>query len=1178
MHTRPVFATGICLILMWPVASGASERVPADYLHEAPADWVSPHTRWAKPSATGPISVLFIGPQCGAAREIVELAQRLDITYRVALLAAANLIGREDVESATLLGTSPAERLADLGAKLDNTYDAIILGNVQFGMLPGQVRYRIVQKVADGTGLLITYRYPEDTAFLVKPLTQDADRITNGLTWQWMPYFYQGAFGKKHKPKTYDDVVRHLVSTYAVGRGRVAVLDYLDNHTAHYGGHSLTPVWPCGQTGTREYDQYQSLVAKALRWVVPRRLPKVYLGPVERIYRIARDKLPGPAVTLPVVNEGRTPAAVEVRWLVRAHDSHEWARGHTTWTVKPGRSVLTLSLPKLPRGGHEVSVWLADRRGVLDWASTLVGVECPFRVSELKTNGYHFGPGDTYSGQITVEGPLPAGARWVLELEDAWGRAFARQTHDARTRQPVRFAFKLDHMLDRWFRLQACLMAGNDVLDRHARRSYFRAPQGDRFLHMVWGGYNRDGWMQHLQCRRLAETGFNAVLSTPRWHQLSTFNRNHLAPFPYVLRLAQVPMGSQAYVDKMLKRAGGMASRFGIYGMWTWSLGDENRIQWRGPLTDWDVQRYRRFLTERYKTVKQLNAVWGTTYKQFSEIQPLNRWGPAPNWPRNHDRLCFVEHEYAWMHAACAAEIKKSRPNARVGAEGSDSGDLPTTIRDLEVWAPYADRRTDALLMSIAWDKMRGNWWGGYRLGHGGRDGTAEWLWRQFARGAANASLYFAASGTDGFLGGGLQYAADFKRGLADLRRATALAGPLVKACRLADDGVAILYTRASEHAALVHGPFGEPKKAQARLQQVLSGLGITFRYVLGEQVAAGQLVKDKVRLLFVATQQALSSAEVRGIRQFVESGGTVVADVAPGILDEHLRVRTDPAVAELFGVTPGRPFQPTKQPVKTGVRLGGRTVQLDVPLANTDRSVDALARVHPVSKGRAVLLNIGFDPALHPAQAQAYALIDAVLAVAGVQRRFRTNCPEKVAMRRFTAGGVEYLGVITRPKDVQSVNYENVGREPKLEPSDKDVIRLDRAYDVTDLRDGESMGRVDRLPAARPPYRTHIYALHARLPRAVVATGPKQAKPGQVVRLAVKLDGVDNARRVVQVRALDPAGAEQLAYRFCVTLGADGGTYTLPLAFNDPPGKWQIRMLDIASGLCTDHELEVKP
>lgn len=116
---------------------------------------VTPHIKWAKPDAQGPLKVLFIVWRAGM-REVIELAQRMDIKYTVFAAGGATTHSYNNNPSgfSSVYKHDPAiardkEALADdLDAKLDGAYDVIILGNIDWssGPFPSQSALQVVSK------------------------------------------------------------------------------------------------------------------------------------------------------------------------------------------------------------------------------------------------------------------------------------------------------------------------------------------------------------------------------------------------------------------------------------------------------------------------------------------------------------------------------------------------------------------------------------------------------------------------------------------------------------------------------------------------------------------------------------------------------------------------------------------------------------------------------------------------------------------------------------------------------------------------------------------------------------------------------------------------------------------------------------------------------------------------
>jgi len=104
---------------------------------------ITPHIKWLKPYANGPLNVLFITHR-GAMREISELAERMDINYTVISIARPDTFYERDPANPSTL--SPESITADGERKLEGNYDVIVLGNINWTCLPLSWRYLILKK------------------------------------------------------------------------------------------------------------------------------------------------------------------------------------------------------------------------------------------------------------------------------------------------------------------------------------------------------------------------------------------------------------------------------------------------------------------------------------------------------------------------------------------------------------------------------------------------------------------------------------------------------------------------------------------------------------------------------------------------------------------------------------------------------------------------------------------------------------------------------------------------------------------------------------------------------------------------------------------------------------------------------------------------------------------------
>ena len=86
-------------------------------------------------------------------------------------------------------------------------------------------------------------------------------------------------------------------------------------------------------------------------------------------------------------------------------------------------------------------------------------------------------------------------------------------------------------------------------------------------------------------------------------------------------------------------------------------------------------------------------------------------------------------------------------------------------------------------------------------------------------------------------------------------------------------------------------------------MAQFIYDLGLDFRYLTPESLRKGELNLDEFTVLLLPMTQALGDDDVKAIKNFVHNGGTVIADVRPGLYDDHGKPVPAGLLDDLFGV-----------------------------------------------------------------------------------------------------------------------------------------------------------------------------------------------------------------------------------------------------------------------------------
>ena len=489
-------------------------------------------------------------------------------------------------------------------------------------------------------------------------------------------------------------------------------------------------------------------------------------------------------------------------------------------------------------------------------------------------------------------------------------------------------------------------------------------------------------------------------------------------------------------------------------------------------------------------------------------------------------------------------------------------------LQGVQVWAPYESITLRSLASP---DVLRSHWWGGYRPA--ASDATSLWSW--LLEGRANFQEYFAAGGTEGLFNQNLTYRDYFLNLLPDLREIESGLGLLLAGSRVVSDtDVAVHYSRESFHASLALGELARTASSDKALADVFGKLAQDFRYAGSRQINDGGLLAPRAKVLFLPASYCLSERTAKAVESFARDGGTVVADVMPGVLSEYGRRLPSGLLDDLFGATCSGVTSPRRvedlavsgalweQRVDLGLGAGVIDAATRTTTGQALAVVDGVPVVirHDHGRGRSVLMN--FDMARAPKAAAADA-VRACLAVAGVRPEYRLDGPEGSRVSVLRRGDVTLVGVMLPAENPQEAE-----------------LAWDAPMHAYDVRKGEYCGRTRAvpLPPLPPtPYgrraQVHLIAIQPEPVEGIRLRAPSSIARGAVLPLGLQLrPGKVCARdRLLRIDVIDPSGAAPRNLRGFLTLADATASRNIPFAFNDPPGEWTVRATDVASGVSGD-------
>lgn len=1234
-------------ILTAHAISPSEPRVDGAYLNDWKLTRLTPHLEFARPAAWPRVRALFLVPHNLAAREVGELEERLDVTADVVSVLDESMFGADERYGVDrrVFGMLPEEKEAELLEKLRQPHDVIVFGNFQFGALPDSCRLDIVRQVRAGTGLLLVYR--NDLRMLKTELEANVEATDRDWIWKNLPLPLLPYLNSHwtNPPR------REQLGTFRLGQGRVAVIDYQvpandDQASAYYGGPSLAAPAVYNAHLPTAYDGLLALPARALLWAA-RKVPATRLELAGPLLTGAGDDL---VITGHVVSAEAFPATVSV--LVTDTEGREKVRLSQPLAVAAGDNLLTVALPPLPGGRFFANLWLRREGKTLDWGT--VAVEAGPRSFETVDIGPRaMDPGGSVTCTVKVLRALAPQETLQLRLRDVEGRVLQQTALTVEGQQAQGTLAVRDAGVGVELRPEFVLLRDGVVVESRQEDNwtvFIRIPSDQRYHFVLWGG-NNAGMPGYYAYDAYRELGLDAVLHWPRAdhnqlhaalgletvfmpYNLGTGNkddpklyRDRYLPqrngFP--LEAWTHPEDRPAYLETWRQYVTDSWQRNGNRAL-AYNLGDEILLGGREiGYRDWWLVPFRKQMQGVYGTVDKLNVSWGAAYTSFDEVKPgrcsdamtvsqfkekieqandrsfarpTNDQQKVLSYAPYLDHRRFVEGQFVSLVTNVQSVIRQVDPAGRLGWEGAGvmesyyGFDLPALARVAGMWAPYRTRSVNEIIRSFKHDDMVfGNWFGAYIGERWPPPGRSRFTMWDMLFSGANTVWFYIASGSEGGLNLDLSLTPFVTAD--ELRLLNGGLGEWLARARIQEDAVAVHYSQASCQVTSFEYPWGYYQNVQESWTALLFDLGLRHHYLDQQAMEAGELNSGKYRLLILPNSVALSAREADEIRAFVRKGGTVLADLRPGVLTEHGRYLPQGQLDDLFGIAHKTTFRQTKlQDVAASVpshkvALELSSTDIDPTVTLTTGKGALLADGTPAviengfGKGRAVLLNFNiypYSPITHDGRflknqplKKATGLLELAgqyVQAAGVVPACRVTNAEgkpvpRVRTSLFRSGDAQVLGVL---RDIEQDNRSDtlaapivgtLGNMAYLGPVPV-KIDLGGKYWVYDLVEKKSLGRTRELSVTLEPSRARLFTLLGKEEKPLkIEAAPTTARPGQDVRVAVTAPRSDHA--LILLELYDTAGQPCRWFRRFVTTEKGRASAVMPLAWSEKPGLYNL-------------------
>ena len=1158
-HTFP-----FCIMLAALAAGPVHAKLDGRQLHGLSADYVTPHLIWASSPSPALPRVLFIVPRSGA-REVIELHQRLTMNWSAYLCYDHTCIAKSDMYDAPYEGTSLLEKQQELMARLESDYDLIVLGEVLFRALPDEAKYIILTKVEKGAGLLLVQQGgPERLPYRKLYLNRlpEPDFLLD----------FPRSMGMR------PEQTGPMLQASQLGAGRIVHLSYYGRRSH---GLSLTPYLPYNREWAARYENALAWVGRLCLWTAS-------VTPAATCRSAALAETPTFEFDAPVRLDAVLTGLGQARCRLRNQFNQVLRESDYD-----GQQLV---LSDLAPGSYFCDFMVRQGEQTVSFGYYEFAVASPVGKVDVAVPEVHELQA-AINGRLTLEKPFERPLRVRVELMDSpYDRVWHRREFTLASGQAaLDWQLPSDHLPTIAAIVRCTLVdasANNREVGSAETTVFFPDYRLDDYIQMVWNNIDesvgpmtapvlidRLGWTLGLS--HPSSGGSNARVS-------ALFNQRFVS---YMTRICVtkgagggakqyrwffLPSGYEEKIkalneDECFYRpevqalwAAGIAHRITNlpkYSPVIYSLGDENSLDLEAGFGPSDLMYFRQFLEKKYDSIAALNREWQSDYASFAEVPhpTMKESREQGNFPAWFDHRQYMEKMYADIHHFAAAEIKKHDPCARVGAEGSVPGELELSIENLEFWGPYSNLINDEVLRSFGDDRTRMLWWGGYPSSHGGRRRYPMPILGDLLKGTVNGNAWFTSRvGNHGVMSCDFDlapYVKNYLPYLDDLRwgqAALLINNPQV------DSGIGIYWSHPSQAASMLDDRCFKPGDGIGAIIRYGYQRGLAFDFVSSRTLSR----LEQFKIVFLCGASALSDAEGAALRRFVERGGVLVADLNPAIMNGFLRPLPANPLADLFGEVV---FDTLSAPVlgeaEVSAEWRGRPLRFKARKTQVNPGA-SFWEARALGQGQAILLHFGLGAAANTAAPETplAGFLDQVLEGVGCVPPFQVACDDPYALIRSRQGrGFRLLGILLSEAKVGSVLSAHLPEAGFVYESKKGFL-----------------AQADRLelPFTDTPYK-------------LLSIFPERQAPPELRLLAATVArgsavSVDirslPAGRVYFLELKNPSGVAQLTRHRVFDTAKVQGSLSIPFAYSDVTGRWQLTLQDVATGLAATASVEVQP
>ncbi len=975
-----------------------------------------------------------------------------------------------------------------------------------------------------------------------------------------------------------------VLAVRTLGKGRVVAFGYSQRGMIP----EVPDLWDTGLH--YPYHEYMwSLVARSVVWAAGRE-PQAAIGKMERSGGRVKVRLNG-------LSSGSELVA-------RVMDSFGNIEKETKLKLGEGKKAVALDLPRpLAAGRHFVDLRLVAGDGSLDWATLIVDEAPRVSIQSITPEADRVRLGENISGTIVLSANKNLDCKVKVSLYDNYERLIEEQFFETPVKGSTEksFSFSTAGVLSHLAKIDCQVQAGDLLQDRRIAEVFVLQPRvwddfdivmylfGPNPMPGIWPTIDRQ--MQRLWVTTLSSypldhckhanymvqaqtrvSGQESPDDNPDRTYYEEMKKKYLETRDKKVLARKYCLNDPAYRELIRKELKELASPWVPFSPLSYYVYEEPSLTCYGDAVDicfseHCMREMRKWLEGEYGTLDALNSQWGTSFTRWEDVVPDDTYeaqarGNFSSWA---DHRTFMERTYANSYKMILEELQKLDPQAIVlnsgtqesaSHNGCDYSQLNLYTKHLNAYQ-YEIHRSMNPEIKIS---------GGAGYGVMGKNVFYNFYNNLFK--GSNGGLYvfwqYCTLDPDLTLN---QSARDMEAGFQEMRGEGI--GKLVGLAFPDNHGIAIHYSYPSIHGAwIVDGHIEERVTYRTsptfdRFNDNLDGwlkilrdAGLQFDFMAYSAVEKGELISKGYRTFILPMSVALSDEEIQAIREFVQGGGTVIADALPGVMDEHCKFRKSKALEELFGVQ-----APLADRGKIITMQGEPGLKLKAAEALLTEQKRPILVHNRFSQGQAWLLNYFLDsygrdkregrsgPALEKMKQVLYAAgIEPKVRLSSLADKPVTDCDRYL----FDNGSTKLLGLVPDMNKPQS---------------EKIRITLDKSFAIYDVRDKRYLGSGAVFQTEIEPGVPKLFAFISDRITGMDIQAPSQAALGQEVKVDFRISGVPDLRSVAKVVVTGPAGRQVRIYGGNRDILNGSGNTSFRTALNDPAGDWYLEITEVMSG-----------